>query len=63
VGPLARAEQFDQSLTPKFFLNKTPETEKILIFEALAKLVYFVILNEVKDLKLLKIRDSSHRSE
>jgi hypothetical protein len=31
--------------------------------EALAKLVYFVILNEVKDLKLLKIRDSSRRSE
>ncbi len=31
--------------------------------EALAKLVYIVILNAVKDLKLLKIRDSSLRSE
>jgi hypothetical protein len=31
--------------------------------EALAKVAHFVILNKVKDLKLLKIRDSSLRSE
>jgi len=31
--------------------------------KALAKGVHIVILNEVKDLKLLKIRDSSLRSE
>jgi hypothetical protein len=31
--------------------------------EALAKVVHFVILNEVKDLNLMKIRDSSLRSE
>jgi hypothetical protein len=31
--------------------------------EALAKGVHFVILNEVKDLKLLKTRDASLRSE
>jgi hypothetical protein len=31
--------------------------------EDLAKLVHFVILNEVQDLSLLKIRDSALRSE
>jgi hypothetical protein len=31
--------------------------------EALAKMVHFVILNVVKDLNLMKIRDSSLRSE
>jgi hypothetical protein len=31
--------------------------------EAMAKPVFIVILNEVKDLKLLKMRDSSLRSE
>jgi hypothetical protein len=31
--------------------------------EALAKLVQFVILNDAKDLNLMKIRDSSLRSE
>jgi hypothetical protein len=31
--------------------------------EAVAKPVFLVILNEVKDLKLLKIRDSSLRPE
>jgi hypothetical protein len=36
---------------------------KIVAIEALAKVAHFVILNEVKDLKLLKIRDSALRSE
>jgi len=29
----------------------------------MVKSVFFVILNEVKDLNLLKTRDSSHRSD
>jgi hypothetical protein len=33
------------------------------LLEALAKVVYFVSLNDVKDHNLLKIRDSSLRSE
>jgi hypothetical protein len=33
------------------------------MLEAIAKPVFVVILNEVKDLKLLKMRDSSLRSE
>jgi hypothetical protein len=33
------------------------------ILEAMAKPVFIVILNEVKDLKLLKMPDSSLRSE
>jgi hypothetical protein len=36
---------------------------KNLTFEVLAKMVHCVILNEVKDLNLMKIRDSSLRSE
>jgi hypothetical protein len=43
--------------------DKTRTTLFQLYIEALAKLVYFVILNEVRDLNLLKIRDSSLRSE
>jgi hypothetical protein len=34
-----------------------------LILEAIAKPVFIVILNKVKDLKILKMRDSSRRSE
>jgi hypothetical protein len=34
-----------------------------ITLEALAKVVHFVILNGVKDLKLLKIKDYSLRSE
>jgi hypothetical protein len=33
------------------------------MIEALEKMVHFVILNEVKDLKLFRIRDASLRSE
>jgi hypothetical protein len=36
---------------------------KSLLLEAIAKPVFIVILNEVKDLNSLKIRDSSLRSE
>jgi hypothetical protein len=34
-----------------------------IALEAIAKPVFIVILNEVKDLRLLKMRDSSLRSE
>jgi hypothetical protein len=33
------------------------------VYEPVAKVAHFVILNEVKDLNLLKIQDSSLRSE
>jgi hypothetical protein len=45
-------------VTPSSRCYETNET-----YEAIAKVTHFVILNEVKDLKLLKIRDSSLRSE
>jgi hypothetical protein len=37
--------------------------EKCEVYEPVAKVAHFVILNEVKDLNLLKIQDSSLRSE
>ena len=42
---------------------KDPNLVKGEIIEAIATPVFFVILNVVKDLKPLKIRDSSLRSE
>jgi hypothetical protein len=57
---VGRHRQYARSAIPRIFCHAAQKEKSP---EAPAKMVHFVILNEVKDLNISKIRDSSLGSE